>query len=50
MTPTREQLARELAERNERCGHVEGADICLRPKDHAGPHQNEPIKTVIPIH
>lgn len=46
---TREELAREMAERNERCGHVQNNHICLRQREHAGPHQPEPIERVIPI-
>ena len=46
---TREELARELAERNERCGHVEADSICLRPREHAGEHQYESTASVIPI-
>lgn len=46
---TREELAREIAEKNERCGHVESDSICLLPREHAGSHTNEPISNVIPI-
>lgn len=49
MAPTREQLAREMAERNDRCGHVNGEQICLRPKNHHGEHAFERIHTVIPF-
>lgn len=46
---TLEQLARELADRNERCGHCESEQICLRPVNHKDAHQHEPISRVIPI-
>lgn len=46
---TSAELARELAERNERCGHFDDNQICLRPRQHAGEHQFEPIERVIPI-
>lgn len=49
MTPTRQQLAEEMAARNERCGHVEDERICLRQREHQPPHQFEPIDRVIPI-
>lgn len=49
LTPTHEDLARELAERNDRCGHVDNARICLRPKDHTGEHAYESIDRVIPF-
>lgn len=47
--PSREQLAKELADRNDRCGHVEQEQICLRQRAHAGSHQYERINRVIPI-
>lgn len=46
---TSEQLAREMAERANRCGHVEHEQICLRMRAHTGPHQYEPMEKVIPI-
>jgi hypothetical protein len=46
---TREELAREIAERNDRCGHVSDEHICLRPRDHAGEHKPEPIDQVVPF-
>lgn len=49
MAIPREDLAREIAERNNRCGHLEDEHICLRQRDHAGAHQPEPIRKVIPF-
>jgi hypothetical protein len=44
-----EQLAIELAERNERCGHIHETQICLKPKQHKNEHVLEPIERVIPF-
>jgi hypothetical protein len=49
MTPTDEQLARDLADRNQECGHVQGDLICTRPREHEGNHRGQPIKRIIPI-
>lgn len=46
---TRERLAREIAERNDRCGHVDNNQICLRPKHHQGEHVFEHITRTIPF-
>jgi hypothetical protein len=49
-TTSREQLAKELAERNDCCARVDGDGICLRrPKQHEGECQYERIERVIPI-
>jgi len=50
MAPTLGELAREMAERNERCGHIDADRICLRQLNHAGTHEHERIDRVIPIH
>lgn len=49
MTPTIEDLALEMASRNDRCGYVDADRICLRPHNHIGDHDLEPIARVIPI-
>jgi hypothetical protein len=46
---SRRDLAVEIAERNDRCGHVEQEQICLLGKKHDTPHKYEPITTTIPI-
>lgn len=46
---TREEAAREMSERNGRCGHVNNERICLRAKNHTGEHVFEPIEKVIPF-
>lgn len=43
------ELAREIADRNDRCGHVDENQICLRQRNHAPPHQYEPVEKVIPF-
>lgn len=47
--PTRDELAKEIAERNERCGHIDEGFVCLRPRNHAPPHDREPTQKVIPF-
>lgn len=42
-------LARELAERNNECGHVQSDLICTRPRGHEGNHRGQPVTKVIPI-
>lgn len=46
---TRRELAEQLAQRNDRCGHSDDETICLRAKGHQGAHQPELIRKVIPI-
>jgi len=47
--PTREDLAREVCERNDLCGHVDGDHICVEPRRHQGEHRFVPVARVIPI-
>ena len=47
--PTRLELAKEIAERNERCGDVLLDAICLKPRRHTGEHDYEPTNKTIPI-
>jgi hypothetical protein len=46
---TRDELAAEIAERNNRCGDLLDEQICLRPRSHTGAHEYEPTRKVIPI-
>jgi hypothetical protein len=48
--PSATELAKEMAEQNGCCGHIEAEGICLRrPKQHDGECQYEPIRQVIPF-
>lgn len=47
--PSREELAREIAEWNGRCGHIADDRICLRLRDHTNDHDYEPLTTTIPF-
>lgn len=50
MSPTREELARELAEQAGECGFVKDGFICTRPKSECdGRHRGQPITKAIPI-
>lgn len=46
---TARELAEQLAQRNDRCGHSDEQQICLRSREHQGEHVYEPIQKVIPI-
>jgi hypothetical protein len=48
-TPTRRDLALEIAERNERCGDVQDESICLLARGHKTVHRYEEMTTTIPI-
>jgi hypothetical protein len=50
MPPSREALARELAEKNGECGFIASGFICTRPKRECdGQHRGQPIVRVIPF-
>lgn len=50
IVPSRDELAREIAERNDRCGHVtQDGFICLLPKHHQTEHVLEPTTRTVPI-
>ena len=49
VAPSREQLAREIADKNDRCGDVVMGGICLKKKSHTDGHEYESIKTTVPI-
>jgi len=49
MTPTLEQLAIEVARRDNRCAHVERDRICLRMERHQGEHEYKSFRYVIPF-
>lgn len=49
MTPTRLELAREIAERNDECGYVKDELICTKPRGHDGGHRGQPITRYVPI-
>ncbi len=49
MTPTRDELAREVAERNNECGHTANGLVCTQPKNHDGGHRGMPVEKAIPI-
>lgn len=45
----RRDLAVEIAERNDRCGHQQDGAVCLKPQRHNGDHEYESSERVVPF-
>lgn len=49
IAPTREQLAKELAEAHGECGFTRDGYVCTLPKGHAGGHRGEKVERAVPF-